>query len=159
MTDLLVSSLMADGGLETALLGAIQIELSELAEVDGTFDTPSTDTTVPLLHLVKQLLRNGSLLTQTRLKNFSASHKTLTHKSDISPSLSLLIRFQRLLISKIYSKDQEFMMGAESLLKKYLYHLCTHVSETLALANEVAAISTKHFNVVTQILKDDIVGK
>lgn len=162
MTDLLVSSLMADGGLETALMGAIHSEFTELADVDGGIETlvrSSTETTVPLLHLVKQLLRNSSSLTQVRLKNFCVSHKTFSSsiRNDLSPSLSLLIRFQRLLISKIYAKDKKLLLGAESLLTKYLLQLCLHVSETLSLANEIAVISTKHFFVVTQILKDDII--
>lgn len=156
MTDLLVSSLMADGGLENALQGAIQMEMAELAEADGTFETPS-ETTIPLLHLVKQLLRNGSALTLNRLKNFSTSSKLLHMKMEMSPSMSLLIKFQRLLISKIYS-NKDNLPGAEPLLKKYIYQLCSHVSETLTLANEVASISIKHFNVVTQILKDDIIN-
>lgn len=158
MTDLLVSSLMADGGLENALQGAIQMELAELAEADGTFETPNSETTIPLLHLVKQLLRNGSAVTLNRLKNFSTSSKLLQFKTELTPSMSLLIKFQRLLISKIYSKSQDCLPGAESLLKKYIYQLCSHISETLTLANEIASISNKHFNVVTQILKDDIVN-
>lgn len=157
MTDLLVSSLMADGGLENALQGAIQMELSEIAEAEGAFEAPSAETTIPLLHLVKQLLRNGTALTVNRLKNFSAS-KILNAKVDLSPSMQLLIKFQRLLISRIYSKRLECVSGAESLLKKYIYQLASHSSETLTLSNEIATISTKHFNVVTQILKDDIVN-
>lgn len=57
MTDLLVWSLMADGGLETALFDALRAEIVELADIDETFDIPTSQTTIPLLHLVKQLLR------------------------------------------------------------------------------------------------------
>lgn len=57
MTDLLVWSLMADGGLETALFEALRSEIAELADVDETFEMTTSHTTIPLLHLVKQLLR------------------------------------------------------------------------------------------------------
>lgn len=57
MTDLLVWSLMADGGLEMALAEALKSEMSELADVDEAFDVPSSNTTIPLLHLIKQLLK------------------------------------------------------------------------------------------------------
>lgn len=57
MTDLLVWSLMADGGLETALYEALRAEIAELADADETFEIPTSHTTIPLLHLVKQLLR------------------------------------------------------------------------------------------------------
>lgn len=57
MTDLLVWSLMADGGLETALFEALVAEIAELADADETFEMTTTYSTIPLLHLVKQLLR------------------------------------------------------------------------------------------------------
>lgn len=57
MTDLLVWSLMADGGLETAFFEALRTEIAELADIDETFEIPTTHTTIPLLHLIKQLLR------------------------------------------------------------------------------------------------------
>lgn len=56
MTDLLIWSLMTDGGLETALYEALRIEMAELADTDETFEVVS-HATIPLLHLVKQLLR------------------------------------------------------------------------------------------------------
>lgn len=57
MTDLLVWSLMADGGLETAFFEALRTEIAELADIDETFEIPTTHTAIPLLHLIKQLLR------------------------------------------------------------------------------------------------------
>lgn len=57
MTDLLVWSLMADGGLEMALYEALRVEIAELAEADETFEMPTCNTAIPLLHLIKQLLR------------------------------------------------------------------------------------------------------
>lgn len=56
MTDLLVSSLMADGGLETALNEALGDDIVELANSDENFDQ-SSHITIPLLYLVRQLVR------------------------------------------------------------------------------------------------------
>lgn len=57
MTDLLVWSLMVDGGLEMALYEALRVEIAELAEADETFEIPTCNTAIPLLHLIKQLLK------------------------------------------------------------------------------------------------------
>ncbi|GJQ69392.1 HERC2 [Trypoxylus dichotomus] len=159
MTDLLVWSLMADGGLETALFDALRAEIVELADIDETFDTPTSHSTIPLLHLVKQLLRNGSSLTQLRLQELKSSCKVNHFKATTTPSSNLLMRFQRLLIGKIYTKDSNCLQAAESLLKKYLYQISSHVTDTLNLAHEVAMINPKNFLHVVQILKGDIIGK
>lgn len=57
MTDLLVWSLMADGGLETALNEALGVDIIELANVDENFEQTSSHITIPLLYLVRQLVR------------------------------------------------------------------------------------------------------
>lgn len=57
MTNLLVWSLMADGGLETALQEALNTELLDLPEVDENSDQSSAHVTIPLLYLVRQLIR------------------------------------------------------------------------------------------------------
>lgn len=57
MSDLLVWSLMADGGLETALYEALKTEMAEIADAEETFEISTVHTTIPLLHLVKQLLK------------------------------------------------------------------------------------------------------
>lgn len=56
MTDLLVWSLMADGGLEQALNEALGVDISELANSDENFDQ-SSHINIPLLYLVRQLVR------------------------------------------------------------------------------------------------------
>ncbi|KAF5270348.1 hypothetical protein FQR65_LT05536 [Abscondita terminalis] len=157
MTDLLVWSLMADGGLEIALTEALNTEMFELADAEESFHIPSSHTTIPLLHLVKQLLKNISTLTQTRLQEFNASGKSLTQKSTLTPSLNLLLRFQRLLIAKMFAKNDKSMQAAESLLKKYLQHLIIHITDTINHAYEVATISSKHYMYVLEILKLDII--
>ncbi|XP_023713900.1 E3 ubiquitin-protein ligase HERC2 [Cryptotermes secundus] len=190
MTDLLVSSLMADGGLETALKAAFKVELGEHSENDerkahmsdqALLETESKrakdaslrekhNSTVPLLHLVKLLLRNGSALTQARLQavqNCGAMHHEGREKHERSASLNLLLRFQRLLIAQIYchshkmkswnSQQDQDVLGAESLLTKYIYQLCNHITETLPVASSLAATSSKHFSLVVSILKGDVI--
>lgn len=103
--------------------------------------------------------RNGSSLTQSRLQEFSVSNKISTQKNVSTPSLNLLLRFQRLLVAKIFTKDNNFLQAAESLLKKYLYQLTTHVTGTINHAYEVAIGSPKNLLYVLEILKGDIVGE
>ena len=100
MTDLLVSSLMADGGLKTALKGAIRMEIKELEEVaekevsEAAKDKPfgedlmteqaqlesetkraaeastweDRSSAIPLLFLVRQLLKNSSAHALTKMQ-------------------------------------------------------------------------------------------
>ncbi|XP_015606913.1 E3 ubiquitin-protein ligase HERC2 isoform X2 [Cephus cinctus] len=186
MADLLVSSLMADVGLELALKVAINTEITDLSderelqvpsntmkagEVKQAkeFNSEKHNVTIPLLQLIKQLIRNGSCVTQSR---FQSLHHITRHedsqKVDDSPSLSLLLRFQRLLVAQIYhcinksstnepQQDQE-MLGAESLLKKYICQICNHVTEILPIASEIASGSDKNFALVASVLKGDIIN-
>ncbi|XP_015510519.2 E3 ubiquitin-protein ligase HERC2 [Neodiprion lecontei] len=185
MADLLVSSLMADGGLEFALKAAIKAEVADVSDhsefpvvssVGKTveskqakeFNSEKHNVTIPLLQLVKQLIRNGSCISQSKFQTLQQSSRNQNApKLDNSPSINLLLRFQRLLIAQLYQcihenssenpQDQE-MLGAESLLKKYICQVCNHVTETLPLANEAAATSTKNFALVASIIKGDIVN-
>lgn len=92
MTDLLVNSLMADEGLQTALKQAISTEPE-----DGSNNGQGS---LPLLHLIKQLLRNNSALTQARVSQLlvtGPSYYKLDDNSNrmpeqLSPSLNLLHR-------------------------------------------------------------------
>ncbi|GFN81530.1 E3 ubiquitin-protein ligase herc2-like, partial [Plakobranchus ocellatus] len=155
MTDLLVTSLMADGGLETALNMAIKAEVksmdqskekesemclkeeglneekdklgtttcagekSEVPLLDIHLERGADDreASIPLLQLVHQLFKNSSTHTLSRLqdeaRNFSSvgggglgiakSPESEHPPSESSPSLDLLLQFQRLLISRIFS--------------------------------------------------------
>lgn len=193
MADLLVSSLMADGGLELALKAAIKAEMADMSDdrdfldvgtskvkvktdtrqamKDG-FNSGKNITTISLLQLIQQLIRNGTCITQSRLQQSSSQQQTDRNEHlrrfDNSPSLNLLLRFQRLLIAQVYEyitrkprtedlHDQE-MMGAESLLKKYIAQICDHATEVLPSAAEMGGRSVKDFIVVASILKDDIIN-
>ncbi|CAB0032033.1 unnamed protein product [Trichogramma brassicae] len=195
MADLLVSSLMADGGLELALKIAIKTEISDGS--DSNKDAMSVMMinqgresegryNISLLQLVKQLIRNGTYITQSQLKNLQQqqhqqqqqqrqqfnqrSQDNRNNKiNSNSPSLNLLLRFQRLLIAQMVdcirkngsgnseSQDQE-MLGVESLLNKFICQVCAHVNEILPVAIQLASTSVKHFIVVASVLKNDIVS-
>nr|CAD7453258.1 unnamed protein product [Timema tahoe] len=161
------------------------------------------NSSVPLLHLVKLLLRNGALLTQSRLQAVhggGALTQETREKAERSPSLNLLLKFQRLLIAQIYSHSDKIktwnsqqatnrgseeycltlmeesvanyssltildcvrgpaqdVLGAETLITKYIYLLSSHVSEILPSAAELAAVSSKHFSYVASVLRGDVI--
>lgn len=71
MTDLLVGSLMAEDGLETALNQAILC-----SDPDDRVEDSAIDYNIPLLHLIKQLLRNNSSTTQGRLSQITSGKWT-----------------------------------------------------------------------------------
>lgn len=57
----------------------------------------------------------------------------------------------------LFLSDQD-VLGAESLLTKYISQLCNHITETLPIASSLAATSSKHFSLVVSILKGDVIG-
>lgn len=132
MTDLLVGSLMAEEGLQTALKQAINSEPED----------SSSGHNLPLLHLIKQLLRNNAALTQARLGQllvgpYIKSEDDYAQPDFPSPSLDLLHRFQRLLLSHLHQSKNEDLAGAEALLAKYMQQIITLSVATLTKANEV----------------------
>ncbi|CRL02239.1 CLUMA_CG015120, isoform A [Clunio marinus] len=146
MTDLLVGSIMAEGGLETALN---QIINSERQDCDQ----------LPLLDLLKQLLHNNSTLTQSRLNQLlieSSSKVNDVHSfidETSSPSIDLLHKFQRLLLSHICSAKHEDLSGAESLLESYIILMSSLCVSTLTKAQDVINQNKED---VALILQSDI---
>ena len=67
MIDLLVSSLMADRGLEDALVTSIAHEVRDPAAMLK----PGMESSVPLLHLVRQLISNSTSRQMSLLKQVS----------------------------------------------------------------------------------------
>ena len=128
MTDLLVGSIMAEGGLETALNQIINAERQDCEEL-------------PLLDLLKQLLHNNSTLTQSRLnqlliENISKPNEENSYETS-SPSIDLLHKFQRLLLSHICSSKHEDLSGAETLLESYIVLMSSLCVATLTKAQDV----------------------
>lgn len=227
MIDLLVSSLMADGGLEMALNAAIKFEVQEAEwseknkviqsstisstnSIGGSNvsprknmrDPPSArrscdnsmsddqSATLPLLHLVRQLLRNASTQTLMRLQAIAPDNMSMISSAvlvdshhernggltgaasgtvgELSPSIQLLLRFQRLLVSHLFPVEcsvspkhalqESEVEGAGWLLRKYLSLLVGHVSDTLSIATSLATINTRLTALTCAILQRDITG-
>uniref|UniRef100_A0A3Q4MNW4 HECT-type E3 ubiquitin transferase n=1 Tax=Neolamprologus brichardi TaxID=32507 RepID=A0A3Q4MNW4_NEOBR len=194
MIDLLVSSLMADGGLESALNAAITAEIQDIEakkeaqkekEIDEQEANASTihrcrtmldkdlintgiyesagKQSLPLVQLVQQLLRNIASQTIARLKDVArriSNYLEAEHVSkERSASLDLLLRFQRLLVSKLYLgvNDPE-LLGVGSLLKKYIALLCTHIGDILPVATSIASTGCRHFAEVSRVIEGDLTG-
>lgn len=145
MTDLLVGSIMAEGGLETALNQIINSESHDCEQL-------------PLLDLLKQLLHNNSTLTQSRLnqlliENMSKPIDENSFDESSSPSLNLLHKFQRLLLSHICSSGCDDSSGAETLLESYIILMSSLCVSTLTKAYDVITQSKED---VAAILQSDI---
>ncbi len=214
MTDLLVSSLMADGGLRAALKAAIRMEIKEMEEVaEKAADKPYSEeelmtdqaqlesetkraaavsacweddraANIPLLYLVRQLMKNSAAQSLARLNTLQSSsspgpmtasmlfaaNSTTASAAVESPSLSLLVKFQRLLMAELYmagpdsqeeeeaGERQQELAGLLSLLRKYLHHVCTHVLDLLPAATAVAAMGPRHFLAAAGVLSQELVG-
>lgn len=162
MTDLLVGSLMAEEGLQTALRQAIYAEPEDCLSSDHN--------NLPLLHLIKQLLRNNSALTQARLAQLLIEPYTKTEDyyqhlpEPPSPSLELLHRFQRLLLSHIHQTKIDELGEAEILLGKYIHHIASLCLITLTKAHEVALhgkdgiIEILHADISDTLLYELLIG-
>nr|XP_057930110.1 E3 ubiquitin-protein ligase HERC2 isoform X4 [Doryrhamphus excisus] len=203
MIDLLVSSLMADGGLESALNAAITAEIQDIEakkeaqkekEIDEQEANASTmqrcrtmldkdlintgiyesagKQILPLVQLVQQLLRNIASQTIARLKDIAhlriSNYLEAEHDNkERSASLDLLLRFQRLLVSKLYlgvndsvnvSGYNPELLGVGSLLKKYIALLCTHIGDILPVATSIASTGHRHFAEVSRVIEGDLTG-
>uniref|UniRef100_A0A669BIW0 E3 ubiquitin-protein ligase HERC2 n=1 Tax=Oreochromis niloticus TaxID=8128 RepID=A0A669BIW0_ORENI len=202
MIDLLVSSLMADGGLESALNAAITAEIQDIEakkeaqkekEIDEQEANASTihrcrtmldkdlintgiyesagKQSLPLVQLVQQLLRNIASQTIARLKDVArriSNYLEAEHVSkERSASLDLLLRFQRLLVSKLYlgvngtenvNGYNPELLGVGSLLKKYIALLCTHIGDILPVATSIASTGCRHFAEVSRVIEGDLTG-
>ncbi|XP_070553640.1 E3 ubiquitin-protein ligase HERC2-like isoform X2 [Ptychodera flava] len=211
MMDLLVSSLMADGGLESALQAAIKTEVKDIegkkekdteeqgsdkengdgpglpsaqksdekkketktkAKTEASKKEVTKITSIPLLQLVQQLLRNAASTTLTKLQDLTfgspTEEKPRSVRVERSASLELLLRFQRLLVGELFPAEDEKtkagstsdpeLQGAASLLCKYISLLCSHVSDVLLVAVSLADSSSKHFAAVAHLIESDISG-
>jgi E3 ubiquitin-protein ligase HERC2 len=144
MTDLLVGSIMAEGGLETALNQIINSERQQCEQL-------------PLLDLLKQLLHNNSTLTQSRMnqlliENISKTNENYYNEAS-SPSIDLLHKFQRLLLSHIFHSKRDDLSGAEQLLDSYIMLMCSLSVLTLTKAQEVIS---QNKDDLASILQNDI---
>lgn len=214
MTELLVGSLMADGGLESSLLTAIKVEIQEMEEIrekevyrgkdqekellmttsgeqlmteQALLESETKRTqqashmddssVIPLLHLVKQLLRNIACQTLSKLQSYFPENLRASElgkgdyfdRSEKSASLDLLRRFQRLLFSQLYPAENEKakastssydieVSGATSLLRKYINLLTTYTTDCIAVATTLASNGSYYFALAAGVLESDLSG-
>ncbi|KAM9264683.1 E3 ubiquitin-protein ligase HERC2 isoform 3-T3 [Cariama cristata] len=126
---------------------------------------------LPLVQLIQQLLRNIASQTIAKLKDvarrISSCMDQEHYSKERSASLDLLLRFQRLLVSKLYPGDcvgqvsntySPDLLGVGSLLKKYTALLCTHIGDILPVATSIASTSHRHFAEVSRVVDGDLTG-
>ena len=128
---------------------------------------------IPLLYLIGQYWRDSShqslaninCVAREDIRNLPgvSSEGSLER----SPSLNLLLKFQRLLIAELYSGNSEYggdceleqrMEGILALLRKYLNLICSHVLEIIPSASNIGNTSQRHFLLVSLILEQDLIG-
>ena len=87
--------------------------------------------------------------------------------SDLPASIQLLLRFQRLLMSRLliveddetdYSSDCHNAEGCCLLLKKYLQLVTNHVMETLSIATSLASTNSSLVPLIRATLSKDVTG-
>ncbi|KAJ8297784.1 hypothetical protein KUTeg_024315 [Tegillarca granosa] len=166
MTDLLVSSLMADGGLESALEAAIKKETKEIEEKREEEKVDEVEASIGKSPEATNVLKTEQAIIETKDGILKITEDN--EQSEASPSLDLLLQVQRLLVSRLFPKDEDVvatvtdteleLQGAGSLLRKYISMLCNHVTDILPVAASLANLSAKHFSVVSKIISKDVTG-
>ena len=58
----------------------------------------------------------------------------------------------------ISSDPDPELLGAGSLLRKYMTLLCAHVADIIPIAASLASYSSKHFALVARIITRDVSG-
>lgn len=120
MIELLVNSLMTDGGLEMALDMSIQVEGESGLKISPSITTDGT--VVPLMQLVEQLLTSSTTNVMAHITELSQRFQsnqphTSRTRTDLA-SLDLLLQFQRLLFGKLltFSDTGQLASGMQSLI-------------------------------------------
>ncbi|CAG9575570.1 unnamed protein product [Danaus chrysippus] len=121
---------------------------------------------VPLMHLVKHLIRNTSCQTQMYINAImngdTSKTDDLKGHDTISPSCDLLIRFQRLLFSEaMWSRGgRSTRGGVTSLLTQYTALLSEHVHSTLScFTRAVHRADNDQLVALCDLISADIVGR
>ena len=138
---------------------------------------------IPLLHLIKQLMRNAGSQTLLKLKTIATSaansHEVNAHLINVGSSYNpnevqtkLLLKFQRLLFAYIYHCSKETatsedeseihddgdLPGVLSLLCKYINLFSCHINEVLPIASSIGQESPRKFVSVCSVLENELLG-
>ncbi|KAJ2946601.1 hypothetical protein O0L34_g12657 [Tuta absoluta] len=121
---------------------------------------------VPLMHLVKHLIRNTSCQTQMHITAIISGDTSKTDDSKghdtVSPSCDLLIRFQRLLFCEaMWSRGgRSTRGGVRALMTQYTELLAEHVQSTLsAFVRAVHRADNPQLVALCDLIAADIVGR
>lgn len=123
MTNLLVESLMADNGLNAALESAIKKEKADVESkkeddqeektIDKALSSEEVEidqNSIPLLFLIRQLLRSIATQTKSQLKEVRANspiRNQIMSSNSSSTSFKLFQQFHRMLSFEIYNCDSD----------------------------------------------------
>ena len=113
MSDLLISSLMAEGSLESALETAIDSEIKAGAgenEKEKTSESKDKIVDVPLLHLTQQLLKTSSTQVLEEFQQLFLKPPFLQWPYIPPPrpmTVELLLKLQRLLIGSFFLHHED----------------------------------------------------
>ncbi|KAI5642407.1 regulator of chromosome condensation (RCC1) repeat domain-containing protein [Phthorimaea operculella] len=121
---------------------------------------------VPLMHLVKHLIRNTSCQTQMHITAIISGDTSKTDDpkghDTVSPSCDLLIRFQRLLFCEaMWSRGgRSTRGGVRALMTQYTELLAEHVQSTLsAFVRAVHRADNPQLVALCDLIAADIVGR
>ncbi|KAL4709830.1 hypothetical protein ACJJTC_001284, partial [Scirpophaga incertulas] len=121
---------------------------------------------VPLMHLVKHLIRNTSAQTQMHVNGIISGDTSKTDESKghdtVSPSCDLLIRFQRLLFCEaMWSRGgRSTRGGVRAILTEYTSLLADHVQSTLStFCRAVYRADNAQLVAICEVIAADIVGR
>ncbi|XP_019851476.1 PREDICTED: E3 ubiquitin-protein ligase HERC2-like [Amphimedon queenslandica] len=164
MIHLLVNSLMADHGLENALMSAITFETRE----QDTISEILSDDAVPLLHLVHQLIGNSISMSLSYFKQLlqtcDIKKPTVIDDSELksdSSAKGLLQLFQRLLLSNVFScskTNEAQTRGALSVLIKYIAMVQEYSNQVLHSAIRVGSLGPRYFILASSALSKGMFG-
>ncbi|CAH2068345.1 unnamed protein product, partial [Iphiclides podalirius] len=153
------SSANADGS------DAVQDGCTEEYQIDNATSSES-GASVPLMHLVKHLIKNTTSQTQMHINaiiNGDTSKKDEPKGQDtVSPSCDLLIRFQRLLFCEaMWSRGgRSTRGGVRAILAEYSGLLCEHVLSTLScFTSAVHRANGDQLVALCDAICSDIVGR
>ncbi|CAH0405793.1 unnamed protein product [Chilo suppressalis] len=121
---------------------------------------------VPLMHLVKHLIRNTSCQTQMHINGIINGDTTKTDDpkghDTVSPSCDLLIRFQRLLFCEaMWTRGgRSTRGGVRILITQYTALLADHVQSTLStFSRAVHRADDAQLVALCDVIASDIVGR
>ncbi|CAG4926206.1 unnamed protein product [Colias eurytheme] len=144
---------------------AVQVECVEEYQISNAASADN-GSSVPLMHLVKHLIKNTTCQTQMHIKSIMdgdiSKTDDLKGHDTVSPSCDLLIRFQRLLFCEaMWSRGgRSTRGGVRNLLTQYATLLAEHVQSTLTcFVRAVHTADSTQLTSLCDLISADIVGR